>query len=50
MNPYPQKQVFAIINRLNKKYKEFSRIRFSFGIQSFDNKVLSESGRDISFP
>ncbi len=50
MNPYPQKQVFAIITRLNKKYKQFSRIRFSFWIQSFDNKVLSESGRDISFP
>lgn len=50
MNPYPHKQVFAIINKLNKKYKNFSRIRFSFGIQSFDNKVLSESGRDISFP
>jgi len=50
MNPYPQKQVFAIINRLNKKYKEFARIRFSFWIQSFDNKVLLESGRDISFP
>ncbi len=50
MNPYPQKQVFAIINKLNKKYKQFSRIRFSFWIQSFDNRVLSESGRDISFP
>jgi oxygen-independent coproporphyrinogen-3 oxidase len=50
MNPYPQKQVFAIIKKLNKKYKNFSRIRFSFGIQSFDNKILSESGRDTSFP
>jgi coproporphyrinogen III oxidase-like Fe-S oxidoreductase len=50
MNPYPQKQVYAIISKLNRKYKDFSRIRFSFWIQSFDNKVLSESGRDISFP
>lgn len=50
MNPYPQQEVLTIINRLNRKYKDFSRIRFSFGIQSFDNSVLSQSWRDISFP
>ena len=50
MNPYPQQEVYDIVARLNKKYRAFSRVRFSFWIQSFDNKVLSKSWRDISFP
>ena len=50
MNPYPQDEVLHIVKNLTKKYKSFSRIRFSFGIQSFDNKVLSQSGRDITYP
>lgn len=50
MNPYPQDEVLNITKSLTKKYKNFSRMRFSFGIQSFDNKVLSQSGRDITYP
>lgn len=49
-NPYPQEEIYDIIKTLNKKYKNFPRIRFSFGIQSFDNKVLVSTGRDSSFP
>lgn len=49
-NPYPQNEIYDIIKTLNKKYKNFPRIRFSFGIQSFDNKVLVSTGRDSSFP
>ena len=50
MNPYPKEEVYHIVQSLTKKYREFSRVRFSFGIQSFENKMLSASGRQISFP
>jgi len=50
MNPYPQDEALNIVKNLSKKYKDFARVRFSFGIQSFDNKVLSQSGRDITYP
>jgi len=50
MNPYPKDEVYHIVQSLTKKYREFSRVRFSFGIQSFENKMLSASGRDITFP
>ncbi len=50
MNSYPKDEVLKIVSAINQKYKSFSRVRFSFGIQSFDNKVLSMSSRDITFP
>ena len=50
MNPYPKEEVYHIAQSLTKKYREFSRVRFSFGIQSFENKMLSASWRDITFP
>jgi len=50
MNPYPKDEVLNIVQSLTRKYRSFSRVRFSFGIQSFDNKVLSMSWRDITFP
>jgi coproporphyrinogen III oxidase-like Fe-S oxidoreductase len=50
MNPYPKEDVYYIVQSLTKKYREFSRVRFSFGIQSLENKMLSASGRDITFP
>jgi coproporphyrinogen III oxidase-like Fe-S oxidoreductase len=50
MNPYPKDEVYHIVQLLTKKYREFSRVRFSFGIQSFENKMLSASGRQITFP
>ena len=50
MNPYPKEEVYHIVQSLTKKYRKFSRVRFSFGIQSFENKMLSASGRDITFP
>ena len=50
MNPYPKDEVYHMVQSLTKKYREFSRVRFSFGIQSFENKMLSASGRDITFP
>jgi len=50
MNPYPKDEVFDFVQSLTKRYREFSRVRFSFGIQSFENKMLSASWRDITFP
>ena len=50
MNPYPKNEVYHIVQSLTKKYREFSRVRFSFGIQSLENKMLSASWRDITFP
>ena len=50
MNPYPKDEVFNFVQSLTKKYREFARVRFSFGIQSFENKMLSASGRQITFP
>ena len=50
MNPYPKEEVYHIVQSLTKKYREFSRVRFSFGIQSLENKMLLASGRDITFP
>jgi len=50
MNPYPKDEVLNIVQSLTKKYRSFSRVRFSFGIQSFDNKVLSMSWRYITYP
>lgn len=50
MNPYPKDETIAIVQSLSSKYRMFSRVRFSFGIQSFDNKVLSMSWRDITYP
>jgi len=50
MNPYPKEGVYRFVQSLNKKYRDFSRVRFSFGIQSFENKMLSASWRDITFP
>lgn len=48
-NPYPQAEIYDIVNKLNQAYAKDSRVRFSFGIQSFDDEVLKSSGRPISF-
>lgn len=48
-NPYPQEEIYEIIKELNQYYKKFSRLRYSFGIQSFDNKILQEAWRETTF-
>lgn len=50
MNPYPADEVLNFVEKLSSKYDFFPRVRFSFGIQSFDNFVLSNVWRDTSFP
>jgi len=50
LNPYPEDQVFDIIDRLQNKYKDFPRIRWSIWLQTFDTEILEEAGRMYSFP
>lgn len=47
-NPYPKEEIYELIVELNKKYKSFSRLRYSFWIQSLDNKILQDSWRENS--
>ncbi|MFA6255689.1 MAG: DUF559 domain-containing protein [Candidatus Absconditabacterales bacterium] len=49
LNPYPEEEVLGFVKNLNKKYPKISRLRYSFGIQSFDDEVLKITGRAYSF-
>ena len=49
-NPYPEEEIYTIVKELQKTFwKKYPRIRFSFGIQSFDNEVLQLAGRHTRF-
>lgn len=49
-NPYPQDQVYEFVSDLQKSFKKYPRVRFSFGIQSLDNWVLENAWRPYTFP
>lgn len=49
-NPFPQEEIYDIVYALNQRYTKRPRVRFSFGIQSLDNAVLTNAGRPYSFP
>lgn len=49
LNPYPEDEIFHFVKTISKKYDKFSRVRFSRGIQSLDNNVLSDVGRPYTF-
>ena len=49
-NPFPQDQVYEFVSDLQKSFKKYPRVRFSFGIQSLDNWVLDNAGRPYTFP
>ena len=49
-NPFPQDQVYEFISELQKSFKKYPRVRFSFGIQSLDNWVLENAWRPYTFP
>ena len=49
-NPFPQDQVYEFVSELQKAFKKYPRVRFSFGIQSLDNWVLENAGRPYTFP
>jgi len=49
LNPYPEEEVLNFVKILNKKYDRVSRLRYSFGIQSFDDEVLKLTWRAYTF-
>lgn len=49
-NPFPQEQIYDFVSKLQKEFKKYSRVRFSFGIQSLDNWVLENAWRPYTFP
>jgi oxygen-independent coproporphyrinogen-3 oxidase len=49
-NPFPAEQIFSLVKTLNATYHKWSRVRYSFGIQSLDNGVLASAGRHYTFP
>lgn len=49
-NPFPQDQVYEFVSELQKSFKKYPRVRFSFGIQSLDNWVLKNAWRPYTFP
>ncbi len=49
LNPYPEEEILNFVKILNNKYPKISRLRYSFGLQSFDDEVLRIVGRAYSF-
>ena len=49
-NPFPQDQVYDFVSNLQKSFKKYPRVRFSFWIQSLDNWVLENAWRPYTFP
>lgn len=49
-NPFPQNQVYDFVSDLQKSFKKYPRVRFSFWIQSLDNWVLENAWRPYTFP
>lgn len=49
-NPFPEQEILNLVKELNQYYKKIARLRFSFGIQSFDNGVLQQVNRPYTFP
>lgn len=51
LNPFPTEISLDIVTQLNKHFcRVFPRVRYSFGIQSFDSDILAEASRSSSFP
>lgn len=49
LNPDPFDEVLDFVKEAQRKYKDIFRLRFSFGIQSFDDKILQSSGRNYHY-
>jgi oxygen-independent coproporphyrinogen III oxidase len=50
LNPNPYAEILDLVSSLNERYGDiFPRMRYSFGIQSFDNSILQISSRQYSF-
>lgn len=46
LNPDPFDQVLAFVKTASDKYSQLYRLRFSVGIQSFDDEILQASKRN----
>ena len=49
-NPFPQDKIYEFVSDLQKSFKKYPRVRFSFWIQSLDNWVLENAWRPYTFP
>lgn len=49
LNPYPTEEIYNLINYFHTHFKKRPRLRFSFGIQTFDNQILQDVWRPVSF-
>ena len=49
-NPFPQDQIYKFVSDLQRSFKKYPRVRFSFWIQSLDNWVLVNAWRPYTFP
>jgi len=49
LNPDPMDEVLDFIREAGKKYKKLFKLRFSIGIQTFDDKILEASWRNYYF-
>ncbi len=49
LNPYPTQETYNLITYFHTHFKKRPRLRFSFGIQTFDNQILQDVGRPVSF-
>lgn len=49
LNPTPQNEVIQFVDIISKTYKDFPRVRFSFGIQSLDDEILKTVWRAYNF-
>lgn len=49
LNPNPYDEMLDLIQTITNTYKDLPRVRFSLGIQSFDDRILSASSRQYSF-
>ncbi len=48
-NPYPYNQTIQAVQKIAQTYINIPRVRFSFGIQSLDDKTLRLSNRENNF-
>ena len=49
LNPYPEDEVLNFVRTLNHTYPKISRLRYSFGLQTFDDDILTTVWRAYTF-
>lgn len=49
LNPDPIPEVLAFVEEAAEKYKDLYKLRFSIGIQTFDDQLLSKSKRNYHY-